>query len=77
MEISFDRVVKSYGNPPKSISEVWTERAGWKTVIINATEENVVKLAKEGAQIFNFLVVDQFGATRYPDYQLSELIVKR
>ena len=76
MKISFDNIVRCYGKEPQSISEIWTPGAGWQIATTKATKQAVVTLVKQGAKIFNFLVVDNEGQTHYADFKLSELITK-
>lgn len=73
MRISFDSVKKCYGREPESISEIWTPGAGWQIATVKATKQAIVSLAKQGAKVFNLLVVDDRGQTHYADFKLSEL----
>jgi len=73
MTITFEKIVKCYGREPKSISEFWSPRIGWQIAVIDPSAKAIKALAKQGAVVFNFLVVDETGQTHYADFKLSEL----
>ena len=81
-QITFQKVIDSYGSSPVEISEVFTPGTGWyKPVNSNnptkefPTVDDIYELATNCEVFcFNFGVVDQFGVTKYPDFYLSELV---
>lgn len=75
-QIDFSCIERVYGSEPKSVSEVWKERNGWSVVVCMASKTNLVRLINSGVQVFNFLIVDQFGRTHYADYRVTEIIKK-
>lgn len=71
-QISFENVVRLYGNKPLYIVQVYNNE--WINVKMEATEYNIWYYAMGGATKFQFEVVNQFDTVCFPDYSLSELL---
>lgn len=75
---AIDKIIKSYPDSTQHrINECFRPDEGWIRMfgvhLVPITDNTIEKLKKQKVTHINVLLVDEFGAERYPDFSINEL----